>query len=306
MAAMLKMIQHKWFPPSNPTTSFAGKTIIVTGASSGLGFEAALKFVQLDASKVILACRSRDKGLKVQVEIEARTNKTTTDVWDLDMDSYDSIKTFADRVNKELERLDGAVLNAGLMMTKFKESAYGWEESIQVNVLSTVLLGLLLLPKLKDSVTEGSKPTLEFVSSGLHRSAQILPGARDSSNMLEYYSAQDQFSTKIYGLSKLFLMYAMKTMAAMTANEDGKPDIVVMSVCPGVCQSDLGRGYEGAHYAVGKWVFGALMMKTAEAGARSYVSGLLLGDRSHGRFWQHDTLQPYANNSKDIDQPANA
>ncbi|KAK3077032.1 hypothetical protein LTS18_011385 [Coniosporium uncinatum] len=292
MAAMLKMVQHKWFPPPDPTTSFAGKTIIVTGASSGLGFEAALKFVQLDASKVILACRSRDKGLKVQVEIEARTKKTTTDVWDLDMDSYDSVRAFADRVNNDLERLDGAVLNAGLMMTKYKKSDYGWEETIQVNVLSTVLLSLLLLPKLKKSVTEHFKPTLEFVSSGLHRSAQILPEARDSSNTLGYYSTQDHFSTRMYGLSKLFLMYAMKTMAAMTADKDGKPEIVVMSVCPGACQSDLGRGYEGAHYAVGKWVFGALMTKTAEAGARSYISGLLLGDQAHGRFWQHDVLQP--------------
>jgi NAD(P)-dependent dehydrogenase (short-subunit alcohol dehydrogenase family) len=80
----------------------------------GLGFEAALKFAQCDADRVVLAVRSIAKGEQAQKEIERRTGrKGCISVWKLDMADYASIQAFAKRADTELDHLDIAVLNAG-------------------------------------------------------------------------------------------------------------------------------------------------------------------------------------------------
>src|SRR5579871_5075743 len=96
----------KYRPPNDVHASFVGKNIIVTGSNTGLGFEAAVKFVALGASKVILGVRSIEKGQNAEKQIEARTGKTgVTEVWQVDMGDYESIKAFAKRVDT-LDHLD--------------------------------------------------------------------------------------------------------------------------------------------------------------------------------------------------------
>lgn len=99
--------------PTYPRTSCANKTIIVTGANVGLGKEAARHFVRLGAAKVILACRSVEKGEAAKKEIEAGEKREgVVEVWSLDLQSFDSVKEFAKRA-EGLERLDAVVENAG-------------------------------------------------------------------------------------------------------------------------------------------------------------------------------------------------
>src|SRR2546430_10989677 len=70
-----QFIQQKWTPSANCKASFAGKNVIVTGANTGLGFEAAVKFVALDASLVVLGVRDLAKGNRAKSAIEERTGK---------------------------------------------------------------------------------------------------------------------------------------------------------------------------------------------------------------------------------------
>ena len=156
-------------PPKDTHPSFTGQTVIVTGANVGLGFEASVKFVQLGAAKVILAVRTLSKGEEAKEKIEARTGrKGVLDIWHLDMMDYSTIKSFADRVMSKLDRLDIAVLNAGVGMMDFKQSQYGYERTLQVNVISTTLLALLLMPKLRASKTATFTPVMEIVGSTNH------------------------------------------------------------------------------------------------------------------------------------------
>jgi NAD(P)-dependent dehydrogenase (short-subunit alcohol dehydrogenase family) len=60
-------------PPADPVVSFVGKTILVTGANTGLGFQAAVKYAALGASSLILAARSLQKGEAAKNEIVRRT-----------------------------------------------------------------------------------------------------------------------------------------------------------------------------------------------------------------------------------------
>ena len=148
MAGLLRLVKARLNPPSDPTASFHGKTILLTGGTSGLGFEAAVKFVSLGASTVIIGARNSDKGKRAKEAIEQRTSRQdVVQVWQLDMDNFKSVDEFADRVNREVERLDIAELNAGVTMKRYEKSPTGWEQTIQVNALSTVMLALLLLPQ---------------------------------------------------------------------------------------------------------------------------------------------------------------
>lgn len=151
-----------------PTKSFAGQTIIVTGSNTGLGLEAARHFVRLDAAKVILAVRSLDKGNQAKESIEKSTGRPgIAEVWELDLASYASVKAFASRV-QSLERLDVVVENAGVLTQKFV-MAEDNEITITVNVVSTFLLALLLLPKLRETSTKFDKDVvLTFTGSFVH------------------------------------------------------------------------------------------------------------------------------------------
>ena len=66
----------KWIKlPADPKTNFAGKTIIVTGANTGLGLQASVKFPKLGASKIILAVRDLENGSALKAEIESLSKR---------------------------------------------------------------------------------------------------------------------------------------------------------------------------------------------------------------------------------------
>ena len=112
MPSILQFLYGQLFTQlPKPTTSFEGKTVIVTGSNVGLGKEAARHITNNNASTVILAVRSLEKGEAAKKDIEASTGKTNVvKVWQLDMSSYQSVLDFAERANKELPRLDIAIL----------------------------------------------------------------------------------------------------------------------------------------------------------------------------------------------------
>lgn len=137
-----------------PTADFTGQTVIVTGANTGLGLEAARHFVRLNASLVILAVRTITKGEAAALDITASTGTTKSriEVWQLDLSSHDSIKAFTSRVNT-LDRLDVFVQNAGILTLKFAR-VEGEESTIAINVTNATLLALSVLPKLRESAAQ--------------------------------------------------------------------------------------------------------------------------------------------------------
>lgn len=151
-----------------PERSFEGQVIIVTGSNTGMGLEAARHLVRLDAAKVILAVRNLDKGRAAAESIVASTDRCgIAEVWHLDLQSYASVKSFASKA-EELERLDVVIANAGVLTRKFS-LAEDNETNIKVNVLSTMYLSLLLLPKLRQtSVSLNKDVVLTFTGSFVH------------------------------------------------------------------------------------------------------------------------------------------
>lgn len=164
-----------------------GRTFIVTGANTGLGYEAAKHLVLAGAAKVIMACRSLETGEKARKEIfDAITSSSSSsthiilEAWPLDLSSYASVTAFASRASRDLDRLDVVIQNAGIAASDPSHFAEGHRLTTTVNVLGTTLLGLLLLPKLTETAkrfypapTDDSngpqgwnRPHMAFVSSG--------------------------------------------------------------------------------------------------------------------------------------------
>ena len=302
----LPFLQEKWVGVAKPTTSFVGKRILVTGANTGIGFEAAATFVSLNAEQVILGVRNIDKGLDARRRIEARGQRTNNiDVWELDMGNYTSVQRFAARVENELPRLDVAILNAGISPNDYVIGAEGWESVIQVNVMATALLGLLLLPKLRSSTAamhEAEVSRLVIVTSEAHRWLQPSdfpdPSAFGDS-ILQAVNARPPNGKAWDPLlqnarSKLFGMYISTSLAALATERNGKPQVVVTPVCPGACKSDLTRDLMGKSFVQTSAlrVFDLLFNKPTEQGGWSYVRAAALSPEAHGKWYKTTALTP--------------
>ena len=122
--------------------SFAGRTVIITGANSGLGAITARELAGKGA-KVILAVRTPSKG-----EAAARQMTGAIEVRQLDLQDLSSVRQFADGVDKA----DLLINNAGIMAAPFALTADGFESQIGTNHFGHFALTNQLLPKLTDRV----------------------------------------------------------------------------------------------------------------------------------------------------------
>lgn len=222
--------------PAYPTQSFKGQTVIVTGSNTGLGKEAARHFARLGASKLILAVRNTKAGEAAKTDIENTTECApgTVEVWALDLGSYASVKAFASRASKELDRVDVLCENAGIA-TSTKKTFEGHESTITVNVVSTFLLALLMLPKLQETARKFKKdPVLTIVSSEVHGWAK-LPERKEAA-VIAALDNSDDLSER-YQASKLLEVLVINHIAPKLQDSG----VVLNMLNPGLCHSELGR-----------------------------------------------------------------
>lgn len=161
--------QYQTLPLALAPADCQGHTYIVTGANSGIGYECAKHLARLGSSRVILGVRSRDKGEAAKKAIEGDTGCDTNilQVWEVDLGSYESVAAFAKKAGEELHRIDGIVENAGTAEGSWVEKEEN-ETNMTVNVFSTFLMALLVLPHLHKSARQfGIVPQLVIIGSGL-------------------------------------------------------------------------------------------------------------------------------------------
>ncbi|PFH48615.1 hypothetical protein AMATHDRAFT_5644 [Amanita thiersii Skay4041] len=156
--------------PPLVTKDLTEKTIIITGANTGLGLEACKHFARMNPGRLILGCRNKVKGEQAISNIKRETGYERAELWLIDLLEFSSVKEFADKFERDGGRLDYLVLNAGIVSTAEREETNdGWEHVLQVNYLSSSLLALRLLPRMAQTAPEHSTtPRLVLVSSGVH------------------------------------------------------------------------------------------------------------------------------------------
>ncbi|KAH8909066.1 short-chain dehydrogenase/reductase-like protein [Coniochaeta sp. PMI_546] len=281
MTVISNLLKSQFRSLPEPTDDFTGKTVIVTGANSGLGLEASRHFVRLGAAKVILGCRSLEKGEAARQDIEASTSiKGVVEVWSLDLTSFDSVKEFCRRA-QGLERVDVVVLNAGVAVPEFVATDGGFETQIAVNVISTFLIPLMLLPKMRDTAGRYNVlPHIVCVSSDGHHFARFLE--RTKPNIFATFKDPNTMSDDRYNTSKLLLTLIARELATQLASSASNP-IILNIVTPGFCKSQIFRNlpFPGK---LGVGAFLAVIGRTTEVGSRTLVSAAAAGGETHGKY----------------------
>ncbi|KAJ2930295.1 hypothetical protein H1R20_g6819, partial [Candolleomyces eurysporus] len=256
--------QWKTVPPV-ATADLTGQTVIVVGANIGLGFESAKHFAKMNPARLILACRSEEKG-KAAVEKIREETGYTPELELLDLAKFSSVIAFADRFLKNKDaRLDILLANAAVATEQHKETSDGWEESLQVNDLSTSLLCLLLAPRMVETGEKfKTKPRLVVVCSEVHYWTTL------KDEVFESKSAFRTISSKEYGKmdaryldTKLLNVFFARSLADLLADTP----VIANCVNPGYCYSSLRRTFQGFRQVV-DWAMEKALARTSEEGGR--------------------------------------
>lgn len=175
----------------------SGRTILVTGANSGLGYVTSLELARRGA-RVVMAVRDETKGRQAAERIRSQVRGARLDVRLLDLADLDQVKAFARGLLAERTPIDVLVNNAGIMMPPRSLTRQGFELQFGVNHLAHFALTGLLLERLK----AGRDPRVITVSSDLHKRGAIhfddLDGARRYGRVAFY--AQSKFANVLFGL----------------------------------------------------------------------------------------------------------
>jgi NAD(P)-dependent dehydrogenase (short-subunit alcohol dehydrogenase family) len=198
-------VPNKWDASQMPSQK--GKTVIVTGANSGIGFETALELARKGAD-VVLACRNEGRGKEAEAKLREALAATpeagTVAFVQLDLGDLSSVAKFSDDFKKSHGRLDLLINNAGIMGSAYGLSADGYERQFATNHLGHFALTAQLFPLLKQSTPS----RIVNVSSVMHRSA---PTWNEDDIMVT--SADTYREMDNYGVTKLSNVLFTKELA---------------------------------------------------------------------------------------------
>ncbi|KAI0106127.1 dehydrogenase [Hypoxylon sp. NC0597] len=258
-----------------------GKTALVTGANAGLGLEACKELAAHGLARIILGVRNISKGEDAKKTILAYNPEIDIQAWELDQESFESIKIFAEKA-AALDRLDVVILNAGVKNLEFIKSKTGHEMHIQVNHLGTALLSLLLLgPLKKTAAATGSPSRLTIVSSENHFWAKLKE--IDTPNTLIKMDEKETFGKGMdrYNVSKLLNVLWMRELSAKAGTS-----VIINAVNPGFCRSTLHRSDSSGSS------FANLIGWTSEQGGHCLTDAATLHDEdSHGAYLSEQAVK---------------
>jgi len=169
-----------------------GKVIIVTGANSGIGYEATKEFARKGA-QIILACRSMKKAEVAHAELLTEIPDAAVEIMQLDLASLASVHKFVEVFKTKYKHLDILLNNAGIMMVPYGKTEDGFELQFGTNHLGHFALTGLLIDRIRN--TMGAR--VVNISSNGHRM-----GKMDFENLL-FDFGEGYSPTRAYGLSKL-------------------------------------------------------------------------------------------------------
>jgi retinol dehydrogenase 12 len=247
------------------------KTILITGASAGIGKAGALELGRR-GWKVFVHARSAARGKPVLDELKQSAPNADFALVTGDVSSMAEVKSLAEQVKAQTKTLDVLWNNAGLMINERKASVDGWEMTMAINHLAPFVLTRELLPLIEQ--TQGRIIT---TSSGAH-----MFGSFNWDDWMDEKSTYSSF--KAYGKSKLANILFTRELA----HRVGAKSITAHCFHPGMVSTEFGRqrGEEKQQSAMPKWLK-SLIMISPEAGADT---GVFLAEdpsarNSNGDFW---------------------
>lgn len=245
--------------------------------------------------------RDKAKGEKARHEILAQApsaSKVDVQVWLVDLESYASVLEFSERIHTALARLDGFIANAALEANSF-DRAEGLEKTLTINVVSTYLMTLRVLLKMKETAKKfKTDPVLSIVGSMMHvfaPDAQLdPPSVASKTNFLSDLSDKERADMgSRYPLSKLIVHLCfeelIRSINGTESDSKASGKVVVNLVNPGWCRTELDR-HKGK--PLGERLMAPIFIRTGEVGSRTLVHAVTAGRETHGKYLSECKVKP--------------
>ena len=223
------------------STDLTNRTVLITGANSGIGLETS-RVLASRGARVLMAARSPTKNAAAIQALQADPTTTATGgsliPLELDLTSFASIRRFADAVIAAGYPIHLLILNAGIMAVPLGETADGIEMHLGVNYVGHFYLTQLLMPLLQRTATPATPVRIITLSSLAHRMHPYIDYAH-----LPMPSRGVYDKWKWYGQSK----WACLLHAAELNHRYAASNITAYSVHPGIIHTGLyqSSGYQG-------------------------------------------------------------
>ena len=229
--------------------TLTGRVAVVTGANTGIGFEAALVLAERGA-QVVLACRSAERAQDAAARIAAsRASAPALEVLELDLGSLDSIHGAAEQLRERHPRIDLLINNAGVMDVPYGKTEDDFELHLGINHLGHFALTGLLLPQV--TAVPGSR--IVNVSSVAHKQGSI--DFDDLAYTRGYNPSRAYARSKLANL--LFTFELNRRLAAASA------PTTALAAHPGLSRTDLYRHEKPAVSLVIRLISPFLMQNAA-------------------------------------------
>jgi NAD(P)-dependent dehydrogenase (short-subunit alcohol dehydrogenase family) len=215
-------MSEKWITQDIPSQE--GRTAIVTGANSGIGYETAKALAEKGAT-VVMACRNLDKANAAADKIRQEMPGAKLAVMQLDLADLASVRAFAKAFSAKYDKLDLLINNAGIMIPPFTKTKDGFEVQFGANHLGHFALTGLLLPLIQN--TPGAR--VVNVSSDAHRMGRI-----DFDNL---QSEKGYRPWAAYGQSKLANL--LFTLSLNELLKETNTDAIAVASHPGTATTNL-------------------------------------------------------------------
>ncbi|MEM7799528.1 MAG: SDR family NAD(P)-dependent oxidoreductase, partial [Chloroflexota bacterium] len=204
--------------------SMQGKTVLITGATNGIGKEAAHQIAKTGATLVI-AGRSREKLTQTVAEIKSNSGNSKIEGLQADLSILSGMHSLAEQFLQNHDRLDVLLNNAGALFTERTVTADGFEKTLALNHLNYFVLTNLLLKAL----TQAPSARIVNVASDVHYGAKL--------NFDDLHSASGYSPLGAYSRSKLANVMFTYELAQRLADQN----ITANALHPGVVRSGFGK-----------------------------------------------------------------
>lgn len=267
-------------------SSKAGKVAVVTGANSGLGFEAALELAKKDY-EVVLACRNMQKAEDTKSRILREHPQAHLKAMTVDLSSLKQVRNFAAELQKHYETLDLLINNAGIMMSPYHVTEDGFENQLATNYLGHFALTGLLLPL----ITAKSGSRIVTLSSLSYKWSEI--------QFEDMHFEKGYDKKKAYGQSKrACLVFAYELQRRLSASVY---DTLSVAAHPGLSNTNLDRYFPALIKPLG-----AIILQNVKKGVLPVLYAALDSNIKGGEYIGPDGFQEMRGYPSRVDSDASS
>ena len=226
------------------------KIVLITGATSGIGFQTALALARMDA-QVIVTGRSQKSAQEAVAKLKAESKNERVDFLLADLSAQKNVRVLAEQFKARYKRLDILINNAGLATSKYELTEDGIESDFAMNVVTPFLLTTLLM----DSLKKSSSPRVVTLMGG------DVPATLNMDN-LQSEKSFDGLNT--YSQTKLVMMALMYEFAQREKD-------ATINVCyPGQASTSMTRSVTPEMFPRAmRWIFPIYKFMTRDDGGKS-------------------------------------